>query len=62
MTEQVVDIKYKDFLASLENDEYVIILQAEDGLASCASNTYVNKEDEEPITVMKLSSSPWKCF
>jgi hypothetical protein len=57
MTEQVVDIKYKDFLASLENDEYVIILQAEDGLASCASNTYVNKEDEEPITVIPVWSS-----
>lgn len=57
MTEQVTDTKYKDFLESLENDEFVIILQAEDGLASCASNTYVNKEDEEPITVIPVWSA-----
>lgn len=59
MTAQVADTKYQDFLKSLENDEYVIILQAEDGLASCASNTYVNKDDEEPITVIPVWSSAY---
>jgi hypothetical protein len=59
MTAPVEDSKYKDFITSLENDEYVILLQAEDGLASCASNTYVNKEDEEPITVIPIWSSTY---
>lgn len=57
MNAQVDDTKYKDFLTSLESDEFVIILQAEDGLASCASNTYVNKDNEEPITVIPVWSA-----
>ncbi len=59
MTAQATDTKYKDFIASLENDEFVLILQAEDGLASCASNTYVDKETEEPITVIPVWSSAY---
>lgn len=59
MSAHAEDKKYQDFLASLENDEFVIILQTEDGLASCASNTYVNKDDEEPITVIPMWSSAY---
>ncbi|MBP6985982.1 MAG: DUF2750 domain-containing protein [Alphaproteobacteria bacterium] len=59
MNAQVDDTKYKDFLASLESDEHVIILQAEDGIASCASNTYVDKDTEEPITVIPVWSSAY---
>lgn len=57
MTELVMDKQYDDFLNSLENDEYIILLQTEDGLASCSSNTYVNKETEEPIIVIPVWSS-----
>jgi hypothetical protein len=57
MSAHAGDAKYKDFINSLENDEFIILLQAEDGLASCSSNTYVNKEDEEPITVIPIWSS-----
>ncbi|GEM_PF-6617781 len=57
MTAQTTDAKYTDFITSLEKDAFIILLQTDDGLASCASNTYVNKDDEEPITVIPVWSS-----
>lgn len=59
MTDMLVDKKYDDFLTSLKDDEFVILLQTEDGLASCASNTYADKDTDEPITVIPVWSSSY---
>lgn len=51
------DAKYTEFLTSLEKDEFVILLQTEDGLASCASNTFVIEDTEDPVTVIPVWSA-----
>lgn len=54
------DTRYQDFLASLENDNHVIILQMQDGIACYESNTYIKKDDQQPITVIPVWSANYK--
>ena len=54
MTSELLDNRYHEFLNSLEYDDHVLLLEAQDGLACYASSMYIRKDDKEPIPVIPV--------